>query len=279
MSNSSTEYEKFVQQIYQQILKEDGYTNINVQHDVLVKGKSGLEHQTDVYWEFSMGGVLYKVCIECKDYKNPVSKGRLMEFSEKISDIGARGIFVTRTGYQSGAKEWARFENIDIFTAREMTDSDWVGRIRRIQVNIAFQNLNVYDVNINVVENLLPDNVDRTQVSGRFGAFTTEVILYDADGARMRDLKEYIERVIQCNPATVEGKKHEETFEPPIWIEGVKGLKLPVGAISFKYKNEVSHRNLVINGDDKIKYQMKNEVTDESVLLDQEKRVVKRRGH
>lgn len=43
-----------------------------VQHDVKIEGVSR-EHQIDVYWQFTCGTVTYRVAVECKDYKNPVT--------------------------------------------------------------------------------------------------------------------------------------------------------------------------------------------------------------
>lgn len=52
MANKNTEYEFFVKGMSEKILKADGIKNVEVQHDVLVRGISGQEHQIDVYWEF-----------------------------------------------------------------------------------------------------------------------------------------------------------------------------------------------------------------------------------
>lgn len=259
MSNSDTEYEKFVQQIYQRILQLDGHTNITVQHNVKVTGRqSGIPHQIDVYWEFSVGGIIHKVCIECKNFKNPVPKGRLMEFARKINDIGARGIFVTRTGYQSGAKKWADFDNIDIFTAREMTESDLIKWTKRIQVKIELRTPHVYDVKLNFVN--LPDNVDLTKVNGKFQMDKRDIVFCDENGKKMFDLKQYIDLAIKLKSPTMKEQWLEEVFNPPITIVGFNGLKLPLRAISFKYKHDVSHRSI----DGEIRHQMRNEVTGET---------------
>jgi hypothetical protein len=48
-------------------LAQDGVTNIDVQHDVELQGKSAL-HQIDVYWEFEQGGIRYRTIVQCKDW-------------------------------------------------------------------------------------------------------------------------------------------------------------------------------------------------------------------
>lgn len=70
----STPYELLVQELHQALLNNDGVENINVRHNVKIKGRSGATHQIDVYWEFKLAGVTYKTCIECKHYNTSVKK-------------------------------------------------------------------------------------------------------------------------------------------------------------------------------------------------------------
>ena len=98
MNNAGKSYELLAQWIYQQLLdyQNDGYRKIEVQHDVQVLGKTGVEHQIDIYWEFELAGVLYKTIIEVKDWRTKVKKEQIMGFKEKLNDIAAFpcGIFV-----------------------------------------------------------------------------------------------------------------------------------------------------------------------------------------
>lgn len=50
--NDNIEYEKFTQEIYNEILKNLYVKNIEVRHNVKLMGKSGQKHQIDVYWEY-----------------------------------------------------------------------------------------------------------------------------------------------------------------------------------------------------------------------------------
>ena len=52
-----TEYELFVKEIYESILECNGIDNINVQHDVKMKGVNGVERQVDIFWEFELAGL------------------------------------------------------------------------------------------------------------------------------------------------------------------------------------------------------------------------------
>ncbi|MEC8523718.1 MAG: restriction endonuclease [Pseudomonadota bacterium] len=103
------EYEILVKEFYNNILKQEKYENIDVKHNVKIKGESGATHQIDVYWEYWMAGVKKIVCIECKNWRKKVEKGHISSFIAVLNDIGpVNGIYVTTRGYQSGAKRMAK---------------------------------------------------------------------------------------------------------------------------------------------------------------------------
>lgn len=104
--------EKDVQQVYSYLLnmRDEG---VVVGNTVFMTGKSGVQHEVDVYYEFAKAGIRHRVAIECKDWAAPVSKGRIQEFESKLRDIGnITGVVVARNGYQSGAEALARHMDI-----------------------------------------------------------------------------------------------------------------------------------------------------------------------
>ena len=122
--NTGNTYEKLTQKLYQQIVDLDtkDYEKIEVKHNIKTKGKSGLEHQIDVFWEFTLGGVRYATVIEVKDWKSKVKKSDIMAFTEKIKDIPGfpTGIYVSKSGFQRGALEWAQLHGVKLVTISEM---------------------------------------------------------------------------------------------------------------------------------------------------------------
>jgi len=113
MVNHNTEYEKLVAEIHQGMLKYDGFDNLRVEHDVTLTGKSGATHQIDVFWEFKAAGIVYRTCIECKNYASAVKKSHVAAFSATLQDIGnANGIIATTCSFQKGAKLLAKQNNI-----------------------------------------------------------------------------------------------------------------------------------------------------------------------
>ncbi len=104
--------EQDVQRVYSFLLnmRDEG---VVVANRVFMTGKSGVQHEVDVYYEFIRAGIRHRVAIECKDWVNPVSKGQIQEFESKLRDIGnITGVVVSRNGYQSGASAFARYWDI-----------------------------------------------------------------------------------------------------------------------------------------------------------------------
>jgi len=105
----ATAYEKLVRDLYQALMDQSQVKNVEVQHDVKLKGKSGERHQIDVHWKFEAAGVVYPTCIECRYFTSKIKKSHVAAFSRIVADIdGARGIMVTTVGYQSGALGMAK---------------------------------------------------------------------------------------------------------------------------------------------------------------------------
>jgi len=108
LCKTNIEYEKFTWEIYQELVNADVLKATKVQHNVKQKGKSGQEHQIDMYWEYEIAGIKHKVAIECKNYNKNVAIGKVRDFYGVLIDLtNVSGIMVTKIGYQKGAKEYA----------------------------------------------------------------------------------------------------------------------------------------------------------------------------
>ncbi len=129
--NTGIPYEILTQQIFQALHDQDRVKNIKVQHNVELQGKT-LKHQIDVYWEYELGGVVYRAVVQAKDWATQaVTQNQLLAFKAILEDLPGqpRGIFVTRTGYQSGAKDFAKANGIVLYELREPTAQDLDGKV------------------------------------------------------------------------------------------------------------------------------------------------------
>jgi Restriction endonuclease len=118
--NDGANLESYVQYVYESLLnlKDEG---VCVSRGAHLRGRSGVFHEVDVYYEFERANIRHRVVIECKDHNRPVTKGIVQEFHSKIIDIGnVIGLIVSRNGFQSGAKELANHYDILTTSASEL---------------------------------------------------------------------------------------------------------------------------------------------------------------
>jgi len=128
--NKGKEYELFAQRIFQKLKSFETQISINVQHDIKLRGKSGCDHQIDVFFEYKKEGKKYRYAVECKNLERAVSIGKVREFYGALSDIGEiSGIIVSRKGFQSGARQYAKSYGISLKTLREPEIDETVGEI------------------------------------------------------------------------------------------------------------------------------------------------------
>ena len=128
--NPNTEFELFTRHIYQKLVNNDVLKPTLVQHNVKLKGKSGCEHQIDVYWEYEIAGNKHRVAIECKNYNSQVEVSNVRDFKGVLDDLNnVNGIMVSAQGYQSGAKKYAEEYGISLKELRAPNGNDKIGEI------------------------------------------------------------------------------------------------------------------------------------------------------
>jgi len=114
------EFEEQVRQVYNTLLnlKDEGTV---VARNVKMKGRDGIPHQFDVFYQFTRGGLTHGVAIECKNTRRPVEKNDVMAFKSKIDDVpGLRGLVVAKKGFQQGARIYAEKNGVDAIEASEL---------------------------------------------------------------------------------------------------------------------------------------------------------------
>jgi hypothetical protein len=176
-----TDYELFVQGVYEAVLKAEGVENVAVKHDIKLLGKSGCEHQIDVYWEFKLAGQIYRTAIECKAYNQVVDIGRVRDFYGVLVDVtNLNGIFATLVGYQSGAKKYAGHYGIALKELRLPTPDDWAGRIKDIAINFHILVSKITNFQPKASEDSLKNITE--PITGQVDLWTNAPILFDPDG-------------------------------------------------------------------------------------------------
>ncbi len=99
---------------------------VRVEHNVKLTGKSGAPRQIDVLVRHVQGLYEHLILIECKYWKENVSRLHVDALHTAVSDLNAaKGVIFTTKGFQEGALTAAKAFGIDLFKVREMTDEEW----------------------------------------------------------------------------------------------------------------------------------------------------------
>ena len=112
-------YELLVQSIFQEIHDQEDIRTIKVEHDVDIKGLT-TTHQIDVLWRFAKGGITYLTLVQAKDWDSMIKQEQVLAFHAVLYDIPGhpRGVMVTRSGFQSGARTVAEAHDIGLYLLR-----------------------------------------------------------------------------------------------------------------------------------------------------------------
>lgn len=96
-----------------------------VRHDHRIKSKSGRKRKIDVSITTHIGKIPILIAIDCKDHKRLVEGKVVAAFYDQVDDIGAKGIMIASSGFDSGAIIAAAKYNILLKTYKEAQVTDW----------------------------------------------------------------------------------------------------------------------------------------------------------
>ncbi|MGD8174245.1 restriction endonuclease [Vibrio sp. TRT 21S02] len=87
-----------------------------------VEGVRG-EHDVDVFVTFKKLGITTTWIVECKFWNSAIPKEKILALQSIVKDVGAdRGIFVSNSGYQSGAIKQATKSNITLTSLEDFLE-------------------------------------------------------------------------------------------------------------------------------------------------------------
>lgn len=147
---TSMEYEILCRNLMDGIGAADDVQTISIRHDVKLPGKA-MDHQIDVVWDFVLDEAQHRRVFECKHWKKNIENTFLSASKTTVDDLvdPAEGVFITRTGYQSGATKVASYYGISIWTFRAPLETDWDGRVRTVTIDIGLMpDLRVLDATL-----------------------------------------------------------------------------------------------------------------------------------
>jgi hypothetical protein len=100
--------------------------SVVVEHNVTLKGRSGASRQVDVLVHHKEGLYEHLIVVECKFRKSPIKREHVDSMATTIREVGAsRGVIFSTKGFQRGAIEQAKHENINLYKVRLLEDDEW----------------------------------------------------------------------------------------------------------------------------------------------------------
>lgn len=132
--STSSDYEMLILALLnQEINGLSGIEVVEMSRDVSMTGLSGYTHQIDVLYRMKIWLTELLVLVECKQYEKHVGVDDLLEFKSRLEDLRAhKGVFVTSSGYQRGAIEFARANRIALLVVNATKELAVLYSLRRM---------------------------------------------------------------------------------------------------------------------------------------------------
>jgi hypothetical protein len=172
VTNTGKPYEALTERVFQRLLAQEKPC-VNVRRDTTIQGKS-TTHQIDVSFDFVMGPLKFQTLIECKDRTSAIKQEQVLAFNSVLDDVQGRprGIMVSCSGFQEGARNYARDHSIELYELRAPKDEDWAGLFRSAEIDLMIQNPEYRNVTPCLDEPWMRNECDRLGVTSPSIAFT-----------------------------------------------------------------------------------------------------------
>ena len=268
-------YEELVKDIYEQLGSASGVKILGHGMSCKYKGKSGVEHQIDVLTSHSDGIHTYLTDIECKYWDQHINKDTVMKVESIVEDCNfSKGIVVSKLGSTPDAVQYAKHVGVGLVELREMTDEDWKGRIRKIEVNIIAHYPELTQVHVELEDGAVKEGILKGKISGNaqlmFIQYPTGIKVslaqFIEDGF-FKELLQKEDKVPFSKSYTFE-KGSTMTYQELGKTYGLKAIHLTGEMRSISQTD-------VIEGSNQIEYYMKCIFEDVEILLNKEGKIVK----
>lgn len=254
------EYELLAMSIAHYILSEHeqhNFKTLNIQHNVLIQGKSGQSHQIDVYWEYELNDQIYKIIIECKNYSTNVSIAKVRDFfgvCYDLKDQNISGYMITKVGFQKGAKKFAEAYGISLLELRtDPTPKDLEGRVVNFNISLLIDytkiNKRSYVFDFQYLKDVLKFKVgDTISISSQ----TDKVFIVNAKTNQIQSVYQFEQNLIKAlNQRNAFEKKDivEETieFEEAYLFEKNSQTKYKINSAKYEIQKTTSSEEIKID--------------------------------
>ena len=268
--NPSTEFEIFTQIVYQMLLNNVVLKPTDVRHDVKLLGKSGCEHQIDVYWEYEIAGIPQRVAIECKNYDSLVPIGKVRDFLGVLHDLSdVRGIMVSSKGYQVGAKKYADYYGISLKELRRPAKNEHIGTITTVSHSDVIQCLYHVDegwstehgIDLDLIRNFnaafQPTKADYWKTADYLPIGTKDHVIRNSKGRPISSLED-LEKQISFNSS--QDGSVIIPFEDG-WIDSIGWGPVKIREVKIEYDHKVKETTIYLEAEDFVSAILKDAIS------------------
>jgi len=276
--SSWRDYEVLAQTILREAHQVQGVSNLTVEHDVQLQGKI-LSHQIDVLIRFERSGVQHTVIVQCKDWDSTVKQEHLLAFAGVLDDLPDHptGIFVTRKGYQKGARQLAKAKNIILYTLRARTEKDLI--IERIEINTTGYypwssqpdiKLDQAWINQQATAQKLPHG---KEIQLRTASDEKSLLLYNEDGTLQQSLYELKTGLFPAPLHEIPGQMVTHRFAVPTFIHNSGDPHFPIvrlESVTYEIAVIAMHNHIVVESENIVAYILADILDGDTATFDRE---------
>lgn len=249
--NNGAELEQLTQQVFQTILDQDQVQNIEVERNVRLAGVL-TSHQIDIFWEFIVGEIRYRTLVEVKDWKETVDQAEILKFRAVLDDLPGqpRGIIVSQSGFQAGARRIAAANGIVLYELRKLREADLNNRVSALVLNLVVSLPSASDIHLEHDENWRRSEALRLGLNEaprlQLSLDPPETKLFDNDGKEIGTVQAVIDDLYPKGLLELAPIRVRHAFNQPTFLEThapsfprLKVVALRVTICSSKIEQEV----------------------------------------
>jgi len=261
------------------MLKQD-LVDANVERRIKLRDSEGRLNEIDLYWTFTRAGVRHQVVVQAKNWTSKIEKGELIKFHKILELLPGQpiGLFITRTGYQKGAFEYASDHGIGLLTFRKPSDYQpekkpegvVFATITMEQIEYVNQSTLYFDLDAIYKETQRP--LTKEESERAYGLLKNNIALendldfYDEEGRVAADFQDILHTLypeVARNPQVEDPAGRTFEFATPTFVRTRDTTipRLKVNAITIKRVGEKLTHRLEVTADSVVKGILENLIT------------------
>jgi len=268
-------FEQLAQHVFQAILDQELVQNIEVKHNVRLNGLA-TSHQIDVFWEFQVDDVRYQIVLEAKDWKGAVDQGQVLKLSAVLADLPGRprGIVVSRSGFQAGARRLAAVKGILLYELRKPTDADLQNRVKALPLTLTAYLPKAVNIHLEHDENWRRSEALRRGLNEaprlQLSLEPNETRLFDGDGKEIGMVIDVIHELYPTDLQDLMPRRVRHEFSSPTFlntpIPSFPRLKLL--ALEATIRSDKVEQDIVLDVKEFVLYILKETLSGNVLSLD-----------